>query len=518
MLRFRSVESFIHLFAKRPWFTKWLYGVLGIGLAIACYSWTPGAEHPKAPYVAAMVALMAVWWIFEVIPIPVTSLFPIFLLPLFNITDMNTAGSYYGKPIIFLFLGGFVLAYGLQQSGLHKRMALHIVRIIGGRPRQIVLGFMLASGILSMWISNTAAVMVMLPIGLSILAAAKENQLEEKTLQALGLCVMLGMAYAADIGGMATIIGTPPNLVFLQMYGEIFPDAPNIGFLQWMMMALPYSIVFMAIGWFVLTRFIYPLPKAHVFAGRNMIQQHIKLLGVIRRDEYFAGGIFFLAVVAWISGSDIRISDQFNIAGWRTILGLPHFSDASVAIAVSVFLFLIPSKDRPGEPLLTWHQARKLPWGILLLFGGGFAIAGAFQISGLSEIIGQWFSSFDSQNPIAIVTLTSVLVTFLTELTSNTAMANLVLPILAEASVSLHIDPRLIMIPATLSASCAFMMPIASPTQAIVFGSNYVTIRQMMYAGIWFNLMGVVLLVLCFFLFGQYALEIQPDVVPVWAQ
>jgi sodium-dependent dicarboxylate transporter 2/3/5 len=477
-------------------------------IAALIYFLVPGEEYPKAPIVAFVVTIMAGFWIFEIIPIAVTSLFPLILFPLFEIMDMRLASSYYGKPIIFLFLGGFLLAFGLQESGLHKRIALNIVNKVGTNPVRLVLGFMLAGGFLSMWISNTASVMVMIPIALSIVEQAKEGGSKPEAVALFALSLMLGLAYAADIGGMGTIIGTPPNLVFLELYSELFPENPEVGFLDWMLMALPITIIFMAVGWVLLTRVIFNLTKIQLFDRTDIIQTQLKSLGRMSSDEKYSGLIFLIAAILWMTGSDINLTEEFTISGWRSLFNLQEVSDASVAIAAAIFLFVIPSKTPGKTTLLEWKIKERIPWGILLLFGGGFAIAGSFEYSGLSKMIGNMFTQVEFSSPIVLVALINTVLTFLTELTSNTAMANLILPILAEAAVALQLDPRLLMIPATLSASCAFMTPIASPTQAIIFGTGYVSIKQMMKAGIWFNIVGVFIVTLVFMLFGKVVLGI----------
>lgn len=490
-------------------------GLAGIVIAVLLFHVTPGEVSPKAPWVAAMVGFMAVWWVFEVVPIPVTSMFPLVLMPLFGIADVATIGANYGRPIIFLFLGGFLLALGLRQSGVHKRIALHIIRLIGSRPSSLVLGFMIASGGLSMWISNTASVMVLLPIALSVLEATAEQS--DSPPATLGVCLMLGIAYAADIGGMSTIIGTPPNLVFIEMYSQIFPAAPEIGFLQWMAMGIPLTLVFMIAGWLLLTRVIFRMPAVALFEGKSVIDREIEKLGAVRRDEVVAATVFAVTAILWMTGSDLNLGEGLHVSGWRSLLGLELVNDAAVAVAAASILFLVPSGDRPGQRLLRWRMTAALPWGILLLFGGGFAIATGFEVSGLSTIVGSQFAQLEGFSPLLVVIIVCTLLTFLTELTSNTAMTNLVLPILAKASVALGFDPRILMIPATLSASCAFMMPIASPTQAIVFGSGYIKIRQMIRAGIWFNVLGIILLTLAFVLLGEAVYGVLWDGIPEWA-
>ena len=488
---------------------KWIYGLLAILLAIASYFLVPAAAHPNAPIMAAIVVVMAVFWIFEIVPIAITSLFPIFLFPLFGILETKATALFYGKEIIFLFLGGFMLAQGIQNSNLHKRIALHIVKVIGSKPASLILGFMVATAVLSMWISNTASVMVMMPIGLSIIEEIKEVKNAKKFVSKFAVALMLGIAYSADIGGMATLIGTPPNLVFMEMYHDLFPKLPKIGFSQWMLMGLPISIIFLFFGWLLMTKIIFRMPKIKIFNSEHVIKDLIKELGTFRRDELASGLIFLLAAILWVTGSDITLSESFTIHGWRSLLGLEMVSDASIAVATSLLLFMIPSKDRPKEMLLTWSKARELPWGILLLFGGGFAIAGGFNSSGLSTIIGNLIANIGIDLPVVIVIIICLVLTFLTEITSNTATTNLVLPILAKASAVLGLDPRILMIPATLSASCAFMMPIASPTQAIVFGSGHVKIKQMIRAGILFNFLGIIIVTGMFFLLAKFVFGIE---------
>jgi sodium-dependent dicarboxylate transporter 2/3/5 len=422
--------------------------------------------------------------------------------------DMSQASSYYGRPIIFLFLGGFLLAFGLQESGLHRRIALTIVNLIGANPVRLILGFMLASGFLSMWISNTASVMVMIPIAMSIVEQASEGEADKPTVSLFALSLMLSIAYAADIGGMGTIIGTPPNLVFLELYTELFPDNPQVGFLDWMMMAIPVTVLFMFVGWILLTRVIFKINKIRLFRQTEIIREQLRSLGPMTHDERYSGLIFLLAAILWMSGSDIHLSDSMTIHGWRSLLHLPYVSDASIAIGAAILLFIIPSRIKGRKTLLNWEIKKRIPWGILLLFGGGLAIAGSFEISGLSKMIGSLFSSYEFESPLLLVALINTVLTFLTELTSNTAMATLILPILAEAAEVLQMDPRMLMIPATLSASCAFMTPIASPTQAIIFGTGYVSIKQMIRAGIFFNIAGIIIVTLVFMFFGVLVLGI----------
>lgn len=497
--------------------TLYLFRILGVALAILVYFLVPGETYPQAPGMAAIVTLMGIWWILEAVPIPVTSILPLVLFPLFGISDMSTVGAFYGKSTIFLFLGGFILALGLQETGLHKRIALSIVRAIGSAPRRLILGFMLATWFLSMWISNTATVMVMLPIALSIVEQAGGSGKDPRRMKKFAIALMLGIAYAADMGGMATQIGTPPNIVYKEIFQSTFPGAPETGFLSWMSFGLPLSVIFVFSGWLLMTRVVFQLGRSSLMGGTEVIRKQIIELGRIRQDEIIAGGVFAFIALLWITGSDLNLGNDTTIKGWRSLFGLPQVKDEAVAIAGAVLLFMFPSKDRPGQALMTWNTARKLPWGILLLFGGGFAIAGGFSSTGLSLMVGSSFTALAGLPPVLLVILTCLILTFLTEITSNTATTNVVLPILAQASVSMGIDPRILMIPATFSASCAFMMPVASPTQAIVFGSGYVPISEMIRAGIWFNILGILIVTLLFFLLGGPVFGIEWGVMPDWA-
>ncbi|MCG8420993.1 MAG: SLC13 family permease [Proteobacteria bacterium] len=503
---------------QASWRRRYGIGAAGVALAVALpLSGLFPDDQPEIGRMAAIAVLMAVWWVFEVVPIAVTSLFPIVLMPALGIASLKAVTANYGKPTIFLFLGGFVLALGLQRSGLHRRIALHIVNRVGSHPARLVLGFMLACALLSMWISNTASVMVMMPIALSVLDEAIEAGTDKKAVAVAGTAVMLGIAYAADMGGMATPVGTPPNLVLIEMQSELFPDAPAISFAQWMAMGLPIAAIFLSVGWLIMTRFVFRLPRTPMFGGSQAIRTAIDKLGPVRRDEWLAGGVFAAIAALWMTGSGLQLGDSFRIPGWRDIDALAQLGDGAVAILGAIVLFMIPSADHKGEALMNWDTATRLPWGILLLFGGGFALAAGFQSSGLSETIGQAVAGLKGVPIILIVLIVCTVLTFLTELTSNTATTNLVLPILAQAAVALAVDPRFLMIPATLSASCAFMMPVASPTQAIVFSSGYITIKQMVRAGIWFNLLGIILVTVIFMTLGGPAMGVDADTVPDWA-
>lgn len=490
-------------------------GIVGVAAAFAVgFGISAPAQHPHLPAMAAIALVMAVFWIFDVLPIAVTSLLPIALFPLLGVAAPKVVGAAYGKPTIFLFMGGFILALGIERAGLHRRIALAIVAFIGSRPSRLVLGFMVASGLLSMWISNTATVMVMLPIAAAVLRSHEEAAADHGAapIAGFGTALMLGIAYAANIGGMGTLIGTPPNLAYRQILHDTFQGAPEVSFTGWMLLGVPLAVVFIGLAWLFLTKVLFRFPAASAFGERSVVADARRALGPMRRDELLAGLVFGLVALLWVTGG----SGKGDVPGWRDLPGLAKVGDEVVAMAGAILLFAVPSKERRGA-LMDWSTALRLPWGILLLFGGGFALAAGFASSGLSNAIGGALSGLRGLPPWGLVLIVSTVMTFLTELTSNTATANLVLPIVGKAAVIMGVDPRVLMVPATLSASCAFMMPVATPTNAIVFGTGHITIPQMVRAGFWLNLMGIALITAFFFLLGTSALDIAPSVIPAWA-
>ena len=495
---------------------RWLTLALGPALGALMLVLSPG-DTPQVASMAAIAAWMACWWITEAAPIAVTALLPLVLVPVARIAPVGTIAVNYGNATIFLFLGGFLIAMGLEVSGLHRRVALAIVRRVGSRPARLVLGFMLATFTLSMWISNTSTTMLMLPIVLCVLSTARERGAPAGDVSSLAIAMLLGVAYAANMGGMATLVGTPPNLAFSRIFAQLFPDAPQVSFLQWMLVGLPFATTFLVIGWLLLTRVVLRLPKGQLLGGRDTITAMLAELGPVRRDERVAGVVFGATALLWVTGAGLDLGG-LSIPGWRDALGLTGFvDDAVVALTMAIVLFLVPSRDRPGETMLTWPMTRDLPWGMLLLFGGGFALATGFEASGLSLWLAGRFAVLAHTSPWLVMALVALLLTFMTELTSNIATANLMLPILATAAIQLGIDPRALMIPATLSASCAFMMPVATPPNAIVYGSGLVPIRTMVRAGLWFNLLGVVLVMATVAWLAGPVLDIDVDVLPAWA-
>jgi len=457
----------------------------------------------NAQYVLAISVLMAWCWITEALPIPATALIPMALFPILGVQKAKEVGSAYGDSNIFLFMGGFFLAITMQKWGLHRRLALHIIKIIGTSPRKIILGFMVATAILSMWISNTATTMMMYPIGLAIVLHVSDLEKAEKqenNLNTFRTALMLGIAYAASIGGVGTLIGTPPNIVLVSQLGHIFPDAPEIGFFQWMKIGVPLVILFLPITWFFITRIALPVKRESLPGGGDLINSELEKMGKASTGEKLTLMMFIITALAWIFRQNIEFG-FFTLPGWSNILRNASFiNDSTVAIFAAIILFAIPVDLKRGQFLLDWANARKIPWGILILFGGGIALAKGFESTGLASWIGLKLQLFANVPTLIMILLVCLMLTFLTEVTSNTAITTLFMPILAAAAVATNIHPLLLMIPASMSASCAFMLPVATPPNAIIFGSGNVTIPQMAKTGFALNLVGAILITVLVYL------------------
>lgn len=496
-------------------------GLLGGIPIFICARWlisfdatlSAGSKH-----VMAVTLLMAWWWITEAIPIPATALIPLAAFPLMGVQDVREVASAYGDSNIFLFMGGFFLAVTMQKWGLHRRIALHIIRIIGSSPRRIILGFMTATAALSMWISNTATTMMMYPIGLAIVLHVADLEEEERLKESLitfKTALMLGIAYAASIGGIGTLIGTPPNIVFTSQLAQIFPEAPEIGFFQWMKVGVPLVILFLPLVWLFITRVALPV-KGDLPMGRDLIQEEIKKLGCTSRGEKLTLLMFTVTALAWIFRQDIEFG-VFTLPGWSRLLNQSSYiNDSTVAILSAVLLFIIPVNLKRGQFLLDWESARRIPWGILILFGGGIALAKGCEATGLANWIGMKLELFAHVPTLLMILMVCLMLTFLTEVTSNTAITTIFMPILAATAVVAELHPFLLMVPATISASCAFMLPVATPPNAIVFGSGNVTIPQMAKTGLFINLLGSILITLLVYLIAIPVFGIARDVLPPW--
>jgi sodium-dependent dicarboxylate transporter 2/3/5 len=462
-----------------------------------------------AKIAAAVAVLMATWWITEALPIPATALVPLLLFPLFGIMPASDVAARYADQNIFLFIGGFFIAMAMQRWELHKRIALYIIKFLGTSPTRLIFGFMVATAFLSMWISNTATTMMMFPIGLAVILHAetmvKKARLDIPTERGsfnFGTALMLGIAYAASIGGVATLVGTPPNIVFAGMARSLFPKAAEIGFLDWFKIGLPFAFVFLPVTWFYLTRIVLKLRLKEIPGEKAIIEEDLSMLGNMSRGEVMTLIVFVFVALAWIFRKDID-AGVFTIPGWSNLLGLEKYvHDSTVAICGALLLFVLPVNFKKREFVLNWEWAIKIPWGIILLFGGGFALAAGFQSSGLAHWIGGRLVFLGGVHPILMIASICLLMTFLTEVTSNTATTTMMMPVLGAMAVALSMHPFLLMIPAAMSASCAFMLPVATPPNAIIFGSGYLRIPEMARAGFFLNIIGVVIITLLVYFLG----------------
>jgi len=420
------------------------------------------------------VLWIATWWITEAIPIPVTSLLPLVLFPLTGGLDLKLTASSYGDKIIYFYMAGFFLAIAMEKWNLHKRIALNIINVVGYNKKSMVLGFMIATAFLSMWLSNTSTSIMMLPIGIAIVSQVsfKKNILNSN----FGKVLMLGIAYSASIGGFATIYGTPPNLILLSNIEEYFNL--SIDFFSWFIMAFPLSCILLFICWYYLVNFSFDLSSLSN-VSKKTISSKIKELGKIKYEEKAVLLIFIVFILGLLSKQFIS---EF----------IPQIDDTIIAISIAIFLFLIKSSDGENN-LIEWSDGVKLPWGIILLFGGGLSIATAMKSSGLALWIGELAYNIDSLDLILIVLIIVVIVNFLTEITSNLATVSMLLPILASISISLGIHPYIIMVSATIAASCAFMLPVATPPNAVVFGSGYLKMTDMVKTGLVMNVISIVI-------------------------
>jgi sodium-dependent dicarboxylate transporter 2/3/5 len=448
----------------------------------------PDQVRPEAMRVLAAAALMATWWITEAIPIPATALLPIFLFPALGVMSGSEVTQPYADHLIYLFLGGFLIAVTIEKWGLHRRIALRTIKIIGVTPNRIVLGFMLASAGLSMWISNTAATLMMLTIGLAVLKQVVREIDSDPNLHIdtrpekfrFGIALMLGIGYAASIGGVATLIGTPPNAILAGIIERQFGQ--SISFFEWMLFALPLSSVMLLATWYYLTHLAYPSEINDLPGGMRTVDRELADLGAMSRQEISVLIVFISVAALWI-GRGIIETDKFALV-----------TDSTIAMAGALLLFIIPADFKNREFLLDWKTATNIPWDILILFGGGFALAKGFIDSGLTQAIADQLSVLQGTDPVVIIVVVTAVVIVLTEITSNTATASMMLPIIAALAIAMSIHPYSVMIAVALAASFAFMLPVATPPNAIVFSSRYVSIRQMARAGIWINVMGVVLI------------------------
>ncbi|EAZ95249.1 sodium-dependent transporter [Flavobacteria bacterium BAL38] len=440
----------------------------------------PDGLSEAAVGVLASTFWIATWWISEAIAIPITSLLPIVLFPLSGGLSLSETTSSYGHQYIFLFLGGFILAIAIEKWNLHKRIALTIIKLIGANMNRIVLGFMIATAFLSMWISNTATAVMILPVGMAVITHLKDNPNTKDNENILfGKILMLGIAYSASIGGMATLIGTPPNLVLAGIIEKTYHT--EITFLQWFMFGFPLSLVLLYLCWIYLTRIAFKIEQKEFPGGKEEIENQLEKLGPISYQEKIIFLVFVATAFAWITRSFLLVKLS------------PKIDDTIIAILAALLLFIIPSKKN-SEALMTWKDAVTLPWGILILFGGGMALAIGFETTGLADWIGNHLTMLEGVSVLILLFVLITAVNFLTEITSNMATTAMLLPVLVSLAQIINIHPYILLVSATLAASCAFMLPVATPPNAVVFGSGYLKIEDMVKKGFWMNIISILII------------------------
>ncbi len=477
----------------------------------------PSVLPPAAKITAAITGLMVIFWITQPIPIEATALIPLVAFPLAGILTPTEAAIPYADKVIFLFMGGFMIAMAMQRWGLHKRIALKIISITGTSPGRLILGFMIATAFLSMWMSNTATAMMMIPIAIAIIATVLPTKRYKDMTppdRAFAGCLVLAIAYSAGVGGIATLIGTPANGILVAQLAKIFPDAPGIDFFTWLEFGVPFAIIMILIMWLWLTKIAYRKMPKTLQNTRAALQKEIESLGPMSRGEKNTLFVFVLVALCWV----FRATKDF---GAFTLPGLdmlfPGIDDSTIAIVGAILLFLIPVSWRTHEFTMNWQWAVRIPWGILLLFGGGMCLSAAFKASGLSQAIAGYFPILHGVPIVLLVLILAVVVMILTEFTSNTAVANIMIPVMAGISVfALEINPLILMMTVAVASSLAFMLPVATPPNAIAYGTEYVEMKDMVTAGWFLNLIGILLFT--FFLFTIVLAVFGMDVgLPDWA-
>jgi sodium-dependent dicarboxylate transporter 2/3/5 len=444
----------------------------------------PGLSSAGVATIAVAVC-MATWWLTQALPLAATALLPVAAFPLLGIADIGASTAPYANPLIFLFLGGFLIGLAIQRFGLHRRIALHILMRVGAGPRALIGGFMLAAALLSMWISNTATAIMMLPIGASVLKLLEEHRARGTApsctpaeMRAFGTALALGIAYACSIGGLGTLVGTPPNLVLAAFVREHY--GRDLSMSGWLVIGLPLVAVLLPLAWWYLTRIAFAVPQAPFPCGRAVIAAELAGLGPMSRGERLVGSVFLLTAMAWIL--------RPQLAEWTGIAGI---SDPGIALCGALILFLIPVDWKARRFALDWETAKGVPWEILILFGGGLSLASAIAANGVDAFIGSGFAGLAGLPPWALVLAVTTVVVFLTEITSNTAVATTLMPVLAATAVATGAPPGMLLTAAAIAASCAFMLPVATPPNAIVFASGYVTVPEMAKAGLGLNLIAI---------------------------
>tara|TARA_A200000113_G_scaffold56768_1_gene47940 strand:- start:6153 stop:7604 length:1452 start_codon:yes stop_codon:yes gene_type:complete len=472
--------------------------VLGpVLFALVMLFFNPENLNPDAKSILASTIWIAIWWITECVPISVTALLPIVLFPLTGGLDIKSTTASYGHNLVFLFVGGFIIALAIEKWNLHKRVALSIIKFTGTKKSRIILGFMIATAVLSMFISNTATTIMILPVGMAIISKVSESNNSYENIN-FGKSLMIAIAYSASIGGMATLIGTPPNMIFAGVVKESY--GIEIGMLEWSKFGLPVSLFLLIICWIYLTKVAFSFEDKNQASGKQEINNQLKKLGKFSNEELKVSVIFGLTAFGWIFRKQL-------------VKIIPFLDDTIIAISFAIVLFIIP--DKKNKPLLNWEDTIKLPWGILLLFGGGMAIASAFGKSGLALWIANLLSTMNGVSLFLLILIIVVSINLLTELTSNMATTAMLLPVLVTMALAINVHPYFLLVSATLAASCAFMLPIATPPNAIVFGSGLLKIEDMFKKGIWMNLFSVIVISLIVYYILPYVFDLSKDLVPL---
>lgn len=491
-------------YARVTAIAQWTGLALGPVLAIVAYLLTADAPGltADARRVIALAVLMATWWLTEALPVSVTALLPVALLPLLGISNIKQACAPYADDILFLFMGGFIIGEAIRASGLHRRVALMTILAVGTTPGRMVGGVMLATVLLSMWVSNTATTLMMLPIGVSIVAlvetrsrqvvsgARGNDEWTPAAVSHFGIAIVLGIAYAASIGGMATPVGTPPNLIMLNFSENSL--GRTVGFREWMMIGVPLVAVLLPIAWLLLTRVLHPVRAGEVPGGRELIVGELQRLGRLSRTEWVTLVVFICTAAAWIGRE--RLARATGLTRLRSD-GRPEtlLTDAGIAIIAAIVLFLIPIRLRPREAVVKWREAERLPWGILLLFGGGLSLAKAMETTGVDKYLGSLFGGLEGMPMLLMLLVLVASVTIIGELASNAAVVTALMPVLAAAAPAMGLDPIPLMLAATLGSSCGYMLPVATPPNALAFATGRVTQPQMIRAGASLDVIGIVI-------------------------
>ena len=454
-----------------------LFGAISVGLSVE------GLDD-NAIRVIAAAAWLVVWWMTEAVPLPVTALLPLVLFPLLNIFSISEAAMPYASPIVFLFMGGFIIALAMERRNLHRRIALNLIRLTGTDANGIILGFMLATAFLSMWISNTATTVMMLPIALSVVELLKEQSAEGDSpgYRRFALGLMLCIAYSANIGGTTTIIGTPPNVVLVGYRQEFYQQ--EIAFGRWLLVGIPVCVILLAATYWMVTRVLFPHRLGQLAGSRTLIADKLRALGAMSRAEVLVALVFGLTAFGWVF--------QSSLNEW---LGGRYLDNTIVAMDGGILMFIVPASLRPHEYLLDWESTTRLPWGILLLFGGGLCLAKAMETTGIVQWVGDRIASQPDITLWWLILLLTAFMLFMTEIMSNVALVVIFVPVVFGIADGLGIEPMYLAVPVTLASSCAFMMPVSTPPNAVVFSSGYIRIGEMARAGLLLNLLSIVVLV-----------------------